>query len=143
MYGESAFEMRPAVFHSELEAAKKAKQVDFEDLEKRAKDYAKVGQGQPGMRGAAEAEGPGGAGRMAACQQPPRALCVPCAAAGIGRGLVSRCRMCRAAGKCCAWCGMAADVLSSMLPRLRVCRCGWKAAARRPSRRRRSSRRPP
>jgi hypothetical protein len=45
MYGESAFEMRPAVFHSELEAAKKAKQVDFEDLEKRAKDYAKVGRG--------------------------------------------------------------------------------------------------
>lgn len=42
MYGESAFEMRPAVFHSELEAAKKAKQVDFEDLEKRAKDYAKM-----------------------------------------------------------------------------------------------------
>lgn len=59
MYGENAFVMRPAVFQSDIEAAQKAKQMDFEDLEKRARDYAKVGssparpecsstRGQPG-----------------------------------------------------------------------------------------------
>lgn len=42
MYGENAFVMRPAVFQSDIEAAQKAKQIDFEDLEKRARDYAKV-----------------------------------------------------------------------------------------------------
>lgn len=42
MYGDNAFRIVPTVFQSELDAAKKAKQVDFDDLEKRARDYAKV-----------------------------------------------------------------------------------------------------
>lgn len=42
MYGEDAFDMRPAIFQSDIEADKKAKQVDFEDLKRRAEDYAKM-----------------------------------------------------------------------------------------------------
>lgn len=51
MYGENAFSMRPAIFQSDLDAAKKSKQIDFEDLEKRARDYAKVGAGAGSVAG--------------------------------------------------------------------------------------------
>jgi hypothetical protein len=42
MYGDNAFHMQPTVFQSDLDAAKKQKQIDFADLEARARDYAKV-----------------------------------------------------------------------------------------------------
>jgi hypothetical protein len=42
MYGDHAFTIKPTIFQSEIEAAKKANRVDFDDLEKRARDYAKV-----------------------------------------------------------------------------------------------------
>ena len=43
MYGENAFRVARSVFQSDIEAAKKAKQINFAELEKRAKEYAKVG----------------------------------------------------------------------------------------------------
>lgn len=42
MYGDHAFTIKPTIFQSDIEAAKKANLVDFDDLEKRARDYAKV-----------------------------------------------------------------------------------------------------
>lgn len=40
MYGEDAFNMRRAVFQSDIDAAKKAKEIDFEALERQAREYA-------------------------------------------------------------------------------------------------------
>ncbi|KAL4859448.1 hypothetical protein ACK3TF_000549 [Chlorella vulgaris] len=48
MYGENAFHMQPTVFQSDLDAAKKQKQIDFADLEARARDYAKMREEQGG-----------------------------------------------------------------------------------------------
>jgi hypothetical protein len=42
IYGDSAFILRPPVFWSEEQAAKKAKQADLQALEKAAREYAKV-----------------------------------------------------------------------------------------------------
>ena len=43
MYGEDVFKLKKAVFQSDIDALKKAKEINFTELEKRAKDYAKVG----------------------------------------------------------------------------------------------------
>ncbi|KAI7836689.1 hypothetical protein COHA_009465 [Chlorella ohadii] len=64
MYGENAFTIRPAVFQSDIDRAKKAKQVNFEDLERRARDYAKMR-----LEGPAPAQQPAAA--APAAQQPP------------------------------------------------------------------------
>lgn len=42
MYGENAFRIQRAIFQSDIDAAKKAKQIDFAELEKRACEYAKM-----------------------------------------------------------------------------------------------------
>lgn len=42
MYGEDVFKLKKAVFQSDIEALKKAKEINFAELEKRARDYAKV-----------------------------------------------------------------------------------------------------
>ena len=42
LYGDNVFAIAPTVYQSDLDAAKKARQVDFEELELRAKDYAKA-----------------------------------------------------------------------------------------------------
>lgn len=43
LYGEHAFVMKPARFWSDEQKAKEAKLVNAEELEQRARDYAKVG----------------------------------------------------------------------------------------------------
>lgn len=51
IYGPDVFKVRKAVFQSDIDAAKKAKQINFEDLERRARNYAKVGGcGRGGVR---------------------------------------------------------------------------------------------
>ena len=42
LYGDNVFAIAPTVYQSDLDAAKKARQVDFAELELRAKDYAKA-----------------------------------------------------------------------------------------------------
>ena len=42
MYGQEAFLLRRPVFWSEIEAAMKAKAIDFKNLEVKAKDYAEA-----------------------------------------------------------------------------------------------------
>lgn len=42
MYGEDVFKLKKAVFQSDIEALKKAKEINFAELEKRARDYAKM-----------------------------------------------------------------------------------------------------
>jgi hypothetical protein len=42
LYGQHAFVMRQAVFQSDLDAAKQAKEINFYQLEKKAKEYAEV-----------------------------------------------------------------------------------------------------
>ncbi|PRW58093.1 E3 ubiquitin- ligase Su(dx)-like [Chlorella sorokiniana] len=66
MYGENAFTIRPAVFQSDIDKAKKAKQVNFDDLERRARDYAKMR-----LEGPPTAQQPAAA--APAAQQPPPA----------------------------------------------------------------------
>lgn len=73
MYGENAFVMRPAVFQSDIEAAQKAKQMDFEDLEKRARDYAKMRE----EGGAPPQLAPPQGQQSAAAQQPAAAHAAP------------------------------------------------------------------
>ena len=53
MYGEGVFHMQQAVFQSDIDRMKRAKQIDFAALEKAAHDYAKVGGGARGRREAA------------------------------------------------------------------------------------------
>jgi hypothetical protein len=64
MYGPEAFVLRPPVFHSDLEAAKRAKQIDYVELEKKAREWAAAraaaaaapGAGAPGGAAAAAAD---------------------------------------------------------------------------------------
>lgn len=114
MYGENAFVMRPAMFQSDIEAAEKAKQIDFDDLEKRARDYAKVGSGSY------------------ACRRPSRSQ--------PGRWWAVRSR--RVAGLPCLWqrqyCAACSSLAALLLCRL-ASRCGRKVARRRSWRRRKGS----
>eukprot|EP00887_Chlorella_sp_A99_P005488 scaffold1.g5488.t1 len=67
MYGENAFRVQRTIFQSELDAAKKAKQINFTELEKRAREYAKARGGGGGSRGGRERGlGQQGAGAEAA-----------------------------------------------------------------------------
>ena len=43
IYGEEAFRLKAPLYESDFERLRKVKQVDFDDLSKRAKEYAKVG----------------------------------------------------------------------------------------------------
>lgn len=87
MYGENAFTMRRAVFQSELDAIKKSKQVDFSDLEKRAKDYAQMRQETggppphqaPPQRGSRQAHPPPAAAAAAAPMGMAQAAAAPAA----------------------------------------------------------------
>jgi hypothetical protein len=72
MYGENAFVMRPTLFHSDIEAAKKAKQIDFEELEKSARAYAKARREGTLPDAAYHGAAPSAAGAAAApAAQPP------------------------------------------------------------------------
>jgi hypothetical protein len=42
IYGDDAFRLKRPIYESDYQALKKAKQVDLVDLEKRARQYAKV-----------------------------------------------------------------------------------------------------
>lgn len=42
IYGDEAFKLKAPLYESDFQRLKKAKHVDFEDLEKQAKEYAKV-----------------------------------------------------------------------------------------------------
>lgn len=42
MYGAHAFVMHAPIFQSDIDAAKKAKQIHFQELEQQARDYAKM-----------------------------------------------------------------------------------------------------
>lgn len=42
MYGEDVFRPFPSLFQSEVDARKRARTINYEDLEARARDYAKV-----------------------------------------------------------------------------------------------------
>ena len=42
IYGDEAFKLKAPLYESDFERLKKSKQVDFEDLERRAREYAKV-----------------------------------------------------------------------------------------------------
>jgi hypothetical protein len=44
MYGAESFLLRPPLFWSQIEAAQRAKQINFEDLERRAREYAEGGR---------------------------------------------------------------------------------------------------
>jgi hypothetical protein len=43
IYGEEAFILRPPVYESELRARRQRKEVNVDELEKRAQEFAKVG----------------------------------------------------------------------------------------------------
>ena len=43
IYGEEAFRLKAPLYESDFERLRKVKQVDFDDLAKRAREYAKVG----------------------------------------------------------------------------------------------------
>ena len=43
IYGEEAFRLKAPLYESDFERLRKVKQVDGDDLAKRAKEYAKVG----------------------------------------------------------------------------------------------------
>lgn len=43
IYGDEAFRLKKPIYESDYQALKKSKQVDLVDLEKRARQYAKVG----------------------------------------------------------------------------------------------------
>jgi hypothetical protein len=60
MYGPEAFILRPPVFHSDIEAAKRAKQIDYAELEKKAREWAAA------RAAAAAAPGAGATGGAAA-----------------------------------------------------------------------------
>jgi hypothetical protein len=42
MYGDNAFRMQQTVFQSDIDAAKKAKEINYKELEMRAREYAEV-----------------------------------------------------------------------------------------------------
>ena len=42
IYGEEAFRLKAPLYESDFERLRKVKQVDFDDLGKRAREYAKV-----------------------------------------------------------------------------------------------------
>jgi len=42
IYGDDAFRLKKPIYESDYQALRKTKQVDVEDLEKRARQYAKV-----------------------------------------------------------------------------------------------------
>lgn len=42
IYGDEAFRLKAPLYESDFERLRKAKQVDYEGLERRAKEYAKV-----------------------------------------------------------------------------------------------------
>ena len=42
IYGDDAFRLKRPIYESDYQALKKSKQVDLVDLEKRARQYAKV-----------------------------------------------------------------------------------------------------
>jgi len=43
IYGEEAFRLKAPLYESDFERLRKVKRVDFDDLSKRAREYAKVG----------------------------------------------------------------------------------------------------
>ena len=42
IYGDEAFRLKPAIFPSDVDRAKKEKEIDVEVLERQAREYARV-----------------------------------------------------------------------------------------------------